>query len=205
MRLAIEHVSQRENRERNDCLPANVAMLTAVSLADVLNRIPDAQRGRPLPIWHKEPEMMDLYKLLRLFGLPHEYSGDLNPVVVRGWLSKRMPVLLLIGYSGLGGYRQMDWEGDHYVTAVGYTAETILIHDPLGVDGAGSYAAVPDEMLEAAMRNMDWPGNRGNQGVVVKRPYGLVLDGELVGLREKVKEQARALQLLRGKVGKRPL
>ena len=165
MKLDINFISQQGNSYRNDCGPACVAMVTGAPISKVL-----AAANHPL---NKQMHIQDIMRALLGFRLKREFVRPLHLPDARRWLANGNPIVALIGYGRLpAAERARDYDGNHYVLVVGYTADGgFFVHDPLWPDQAGAYRRWEDAVLGEAWAN---PVEAlPLQGVVVQQPFAI--------------------------------
>lgn len=165
IQLDIPHKPQQGTTVRNDCGLAVLGMLIDQNVDAVLV----ATRHAPdMPM-----TFHDIYSALSGFGLPFYYEGTLTIQRIEAVLIEHWPVIALIGYGPLPGKNKIiSFNGSHFVLIVGFDSDWIYYHDPMGIDGGGGYSKISRADLAAALAEPGW-GHLPNQGIVVKRSYGV--------------------------------
>jgi hypothetical protein len=146
----VRHVSQR-GMPAGACGVACLMMLTPAYKPETAYSAMKLQPGQ----WAHIVE--HLRRGLRYYGMQSEYER-LAAFEIRDYVGQGKPVVCLINYGALPPeLRRADYDGAHYVLAVGYDRDCIMVHDPLGSDETGAYIPYPDSVLHRSMR--DVPGN----------------------------------------------
>jgi len=116
----------------------------AITPNQVYDHMP-ATNGDPL-IGHGALE-----ETLRFYGVQTTWRIGMERGTLYNSLSERRPGILLIEYAAMvdaGLTERSDYKGWHYVMAVGMDLESVLVHDPYGVN-SGAYVPVPLAVFEA--------------------------------------------------------
>ncbi|MCC7105123.1 MAG: C39 family peptidase [Chloroflexi bacterium] len=76
---------------------------------------------------------------------------------IRNELRAGHPVLAQVFYRRLPGRTTSAYFGDHYVVVHGLLGDNFLINDPVDTDGNGYSRVITAQMLDAAMKESDFP------------------------------------------------
>jgi hypothetical protein len=166
MKLQIPFVTQQQNRHRNDCGAACVAMLCGVTIERVLAV---AKQPQDAPM-----HLSGIMTALAAYRAPREYVEAVTLPAVRRWLANGNPVIALVGYGRLpAAQRAIDYHRNHYVVIVGYLPDgSFLIHDPLWPDERGAYRVWSEAELGDAWGNPVYA--KPWQGIAIRRPYTIL-------------------------------
>ena len=174
----IPHLAQvgpNADRSRNDCGPACVAMCVSGLVRPLTVDQSSLDCGQ---VRHSNTGFSHLMRGLGAHGLStvlhnqFQPDGRLYATDIRAEIGKGNPVILLVHYDGLP-YPKQDtrFHGWHFVTAVGFTDDEIVINDPLfwgNRQREGRHIHVADTDIERAMsfNQRNYP----HQGLVVIAP-----------------------------------
>lgn len=165
--LDIPFYTQNNNQWRGDCGFAVMGCLANRTVAQVI-----AATGLPT---NENLTFHHLYFGLRYFGIAYTYKKELTPDVIRGELAQKRPLILLVNYTRLPEtLKAKNYDGSHWVLAVGFTDNAIIVHDPLSAAGAVSW---PDNALKIAMSDITY-FQIPKQGLVIQKKYP-ILQGQI--------------------------
>jgi hypothetical protein len=150
----------------SNCGPATLAMVLAgygqpIPIADIRATVNDLQRTWGDP--DAGTAIENLGVIARRHGLAALDLADGNRLRhwslddVRRHLDAGHPVVPQVWYRGLPGREHRSYNGDHYITLIGYAGDEFIYHDPVDLDGIGPGARISAERLERAWRESDLP------------------------------------------------
>lgn len=163
-KLSIPYVNQTDsdaNQLLNDCGIACVAMLAqangqAVTVDDMVTTDP----GDPIiPDSDALISVETIRQLCGAYGMEAKRETALDAEDVRVLIDQRRPPILLVDYGKLPE-RWKSGAFGHFVLAVGYNEDAIIIHDPYWPDDDGAFIMYTDAEL-AACWSHGW-GSSGN-------------------------------------------
>lgn len=171
VKLDIGYRSQLTNRISNDCGAAVVAALGDTSIEAALDGS-GQERGKPLHFKH-------MYQALRSLSISYDYHRMWSIYDIVEAIRAGKPSILLVGYRHVSLEMRHDkqFDGSHFVVAVGYDEENklIFVHDPLWPGEAGAYRPWPEDVVIKAMSDPGW-GNQPNQAILINRVYPFIED-----------------------------
>jgi hypothetical protein len=157
LRLKIAHYSQTGPGATvaNDCGPACVtAILRAyghtLESDSLYTKLPPEKRNT-------FTTFADLRQIVRDFGVTLTYQeapANTALTTLIGHLNAGKPVICLVNYSLL--VPEDPFDGGHFVVAVGYTPDAVLIHDPLKTSGPST---IPSATFLSAWGGFRKPDN----------------------------------------------
>ena len=140
---------------RNDCGPACLAMLIN---AFGLTATTDAVFRRTGASPNDYISMAQLMRVGESYGVPLEYRRGWGLGELRAMLDLGRPLIALVHYAAFFEFQpglstQSNFTGPHFVLAVGYDENNVIVHDPLWTDGRrneGAFKKWPNKIwLEA--------------------------------------------------------
>jgi hypothetical protein len=139
-------------------------MAASVGLDAVLARLgrPGAERNKPVLF-------ADLIQILRSYGMKSEYKRPLYLPQIKSYLAEGMPVILLANIEP-AVEKPGPFSHDHFILAVGYNNCGLYVHNSNWPSNFGAYLWLPDELVDAAMRQPGW-GNIPFQGLLIQQEY----------------------------------
>lgn len=157
LRLKIAHYSQTGPGATiaNDCGPVCVAAILRaygnnIDSDSLYAKLPPEKRGT-------FTTFSDLRQIARDFGVTLAYQeAPANTAITTliGHLNAGKPVICLVNYSLL--VPEDPFDGGHFVVAVGYTPDSVLIHDPLRTSGPST---IPSATFLSAWGGFRKPDN----------------------------------------------
>jgi hypothetical protein len=136
IRLNIAYKSQYDSDasvSRNDCGPTCLAMLINAHGVAVTTDAVFRRTGVPAEAYIS---MAHLMRVGESYGVPLEYRRDLTLADLHNALDQARPAIALVHYGAFSSIQpgvstQSKFAGPHFVLAVGYEADFVLVHDPL--------------------------------------------------------------------------
>jgi len=145
----ISQMGEGANLRRTDCGPASQAMVLFVYKGVVYN--PDDFYTFMEMDTDQGTYAKDLIEFAALFELEEVENKGVTLDQLRTFIDQQRPAICLINYKPISdaGLAQYPGEFNHWVVAVGYDDDHIMINDPYRTDGR-SYLPVPNSVFRSA-------------------------------------------------------
>ncbi len=156
--LSVAYKSQYDPdaaASRNDCGPACLAMLlNALGISATTDAV-----------FHRSGARSDGYismaQLMRVgdsYAAPLEFRKGCGLAQLRAWLDLARPLIALVHYGAFSALQpgvstQNPFKGPHFVLAVGYDEQSVVVHDPLWTGdrrGEGAFRRWPNAVWQQA-------------------------------------------------------
>jgi hypothetical protein len=169
---AVPYISQWDSDahlSRGDCGIVAAAMVAQWKGIDTT---PDAMlRMADLPIGKHSYTFAEVMRAAQSVGLTLNYHFPATWSVIREELCEGRPVVTLLRYGELLG-NQDDFDGSHFLTVVGCTADDVIVNDPdwwgdRRDDGFMRHVPIP-EFERAIGTALNATGNKAHQSLFIQ-------------------------------------
>ncbi len=141
---------------KNDCGAAVVGMMVD-TYNNVSTYIDDIYLKIRPSGWDSFLSVYEIRNVLGKYNIPSNIRWTHNLQDIRNNIDAGKPSIVVIKYSYLqqAGYadKNVSFTGIHYVLAVGYNNDEIIIHDPLYYDNKGAFIHIPNIVFQKALND----------------------------------------------------
>jgi GH25 family lysozyme M1 (1,4-beta-N-acetylmuramidase) len=184
----IPQIGPGADKRANDCGAACGAMITGSIAGAVVT--PDDFFFKTGVVADQYLSMSQVMGVLKSYGVQSEYAANATPGRLYELLASGRPVMCLIRYKEFveAGLSSKTFQGFHFIVAVGFTTDSIIIHDPLYEGVGGKYVTIPNDVFFAAWKaaGLEPLKNPACAYVAPVMPIGTKLNGSQVIKRVKV-------------------
>jgi hypothetical protein len=151
--LGAPHVSQLGNAVANDCgAGVLVSVVRRYNPASTLTVEQAYREGVPQSEWGRGMTLAEVQWVMSKHGAPCIQRYPMTLLDLLDCLAGKKPVVMLIRYAPLvnAGLTQFtNFDGNHYVVAVGSDLAAVTILDPYADEAHGKYQVPGDVLMEA--------------------------------------------------------